>query len=70
MVDHTRIASLRPREEERFAADHPRSAELAERARGEAAALAVVSLHQGMWPELRFPRRAHRGKRVPAFIPW
>jgi glutamate-1-semialdehyde 2,1-aminomutase len=34
MIDHTRIAPLRAREDARFASGHPRSAQLAERARG------------------------------------
>ncbi|GAA4709786.1 aspartate aminotransferase family protein [Nocardioides conyzicola] len=53
MVDRTRIASLRAEEEARFVAAHPRSAELAERARGPLLA-GVPMPWMTRWPG-RFP---------------
>jgi glutamate-1-semialdehyde 2,1-aminomutase len=53
MVDRTRIASLRAQEEERFAASHPRSAQLAEAARGPLLA-GVPMPWMTRWPG-RFP---------------
>ncbi|MFC7494724.1 MULTISPECIES: aspartate aminotransferase family protein [unclassified Nocardioides] len=53
MIDRARIASLRAQEEERFAASHPRSAELAEAARGPLLA-GVPMPWMTRWPG-RFP---------------
>jgi glutamate-1-semialdehyde 2,1-aminomutase len=53
MIDRARIASLRSQEEDRFAAAHPRSAELAERARGPLLA-GVPMPWMTRWPG-RFP---------------
>jgi len=53
MVDRTRIASLRAQEDDRFVASHPRSAELAERARGPLLA-GVPMPWMTRWPG-RFP---------------
>jgi len=53
MVDRTRIASLRAQEDDRFVATHPRSAALAERARGPLLA-GVPMPWMTRWPG-RFP---------------
>jgi glutamate-1-semialdehyde 2,1-aminomutase len=53
MVDRTRIASLRAQEDDRFVATHPRSAELAEQARGPLLA-GVPMPWMTRWPG-RFP---------------
>ncbi len=53
MIDRTRIASLRAEEDDRFVATHPRSAELADRARGPLLA-GVPMPWMTRWPG-RFP---------------
>jgi glutamate-1-semialdehyde 2,1-aminomutase len=53
MIDRTRIASLRAQEDERFVATHPRSADLAEQARGPLLA-GVPMPWMTRWPG-RFP---------------
>src|SRR6478735_1653096 len=53
MIDSTRLAALRRAEEDRFAATHPRSADLAEQARGPLLA-GVPMPWMTRWPG-RFP---------------